>query len=128
MENDLPARDRFFNAKLGGRAGGGKAWDGVGRKQGTGLKSFGGGAEGGPPTGACFLEKEEFGAVLGANNAGGDDFGVIKYEKVSGGKEGGEVTNREIGDLVCGTAEEKEAGRVAGMSWRSGNPIRGDGD
>ena len=128
MENDLPARDRFFNAKLGGRAGGGKAWDGVGRKQGTGLKSFGGGAEGGPPTGACFLEKEEFGAVLGANNAGGDDFGVIKYEKVSGGKEGGEVTNREIGDLICGTAEKKEAGRVAGMSWRSGNSIRGDGD
>ena len=128
MENDLPARDRFFNAKLGGRAGGGKAWDGVGRKQGTGLKSFGGGAEGGPPTGARFLEKEEFGAVLGADKAGGDDFGVIEYEKVSGGKEGGQVTNREIGDLVCGTAEEKEAGGVAGMSGRGGNPIRWDGD
>ena len=31
MENDLATRDRFFNAKLGGGAGGGKAWDGVGR-------------------------------------------------------------------------------------------------
>jgi hypothetical protein len=92
------------------------------------LKSFRGGAEGGPPTGARFLQKEEFGAVLGANKAGGDDFRVIEYEKVSGGKEGGQVTNREIGDLVCGTAEEKEAGGVAGMSGRGGNPIRWDGD
>jgi len=38
------------------------------------LKAFGGGAEGGPPTGARFLEKEKFGAVLGADKAGGDDF------------------------------------------------------
>jgi hypothetical protein len=92
------------------------------------LKSFGGGAEGGPPTGARFLKKEEFGAIWGANKAGGDDFGVIEYEKVSGGKEGGEVTNREIVDLVCGTAEEKKAGGVAGMSWGGGNSIRWDGD
>jgi hypothetical protein len=92
------------------------------------LKSFGGGAEGGPPTGARFLEKEEFGAVLGADKSGGDDFGVIEYEKVSGGKEGGEVTNCEIGDLVCGTAEEKKAGGVAGMSRGGGNPIVGDID
>ena len=92
------------------------------------MKSFGGGAEGGPPTGARFLKKEEFGAVLGADKSGGDDFGVIEYEKVSGGKEGGEVTNREIGDLVCGTAEEKKAGGVAGMSWGVGNSIVGDID
>ena len=124
----MPAGDRFFNTKLGGRAGGGKAWDGIGQKEGTGLKSFGGGAEGGPPTGARFLEKEEFGAVLGANKAGGDDFGVIEYEKVSGGKKRGEVTNRKIGDLVCSTAKEKEAGGIAGMSRRGGNPIRWDGD
>jgi hypothetical protein len=57
VENDLAARDRFFNAKLGGRAGGSIAWDGVGRQEGTGLKAFGGSAEGGPPTGASFLEK-----------------------------------------------------------------------
>ena len=31
MENDLATGDRFFNAKLGSRAGGGKAGDGVGR-------------------------------------------------------------------------------------------------
>ena len=124
----MPAGDRFFDAKLGGRAGRGKAWDGVGRKEGTGLKSFGGGAEGGPPARASFLEKEKFSAVLGADKAGGDDFGVIEYEKVSRGKEGGEVTNREIGDLVCGTAEEKEAGGVAGMSWGGGNSIRWDID
>ena len=92
------------------------------------MKSFGGGAEGGPPTGARFLEKEEFGAVLGANKSGGDDFRVIEYEKVIGGKEGGEVTNCEIGDLVCSTAEEKEAGGVAGMSRGGGNPIVGDID
>jgi hypothetical protein len=92
------------------------------------LKSFGGGAEGGPPTGASFLEKEEFSSVLGADKAGWDDFGVIEYEKVSGGKEGGEVSNREIGDLVCGTAEEKKAGGVAGISWGGGNSIVGDID
>jgi len=86
VENDLPAGDRFFDAKLGGRAGRGKAWDGVGRKEGTGLKSFGGGAEGGPPARASFLEKEKFSAVLGADKAGGDDFGVIEYENVSRGK------------------------------------------
>jgi hypothetical protein len=128
VENDLPTRDRFFNAKLGGRAGGGKAWDGVGRKQGTGLKSFGGGAEGGPPTRARFLEKEEFGAVLGANKAGRDDFGVIQYEKVSGGKEGGQVTNRSIGHFSSCSVNVEEAGRVAGMSGGGGNPIRWDGD
>ena len=92
------------------------------------MKAFGRSAECGPPPGTSFLEKEEFGAVLGADKAGGDDFGVIEYEKVSGGKEGGEVTNRKIGDLVCGTAEEKNAGGVAGMSWGGGNSIRWDGD
>ena len=92
------------------------------------MKSFGGGAEGGPPTGARFLKKEEFGAVLGADKAGGDDFGVIEYETVSGGREGGEVTNRSYADLVCGTAEKNKAGRVAGMSWGDGNSIRWDGD
>ena len=65
---------------------------------------------------------------MGANKAGGDDFGVIEYKTVSGGKEGGEVTNREVGDLVCGTAEKKEAGGVAGVSGGGGNPIVGDID
>jgi len=92
------------------------------------LKAFGRSAECGPPPGTSFLEKEEFGAVLGADKAGGDDFGVIEYEKVRGGKEGGEITNGEIGDFVCGTAKEKEAGRVAGMGGGGGNPIVWDID
>jgi hypothetical protein len=128
VENDLATRDRFFNAKLGGRAGGGEAWEGVGRQESTGLKSFGGGAEGGPPTGARFLEKEDFGAVLGANKAGGDDFRVIEYEKVSGGKEGGKVTNRSIGHFSSCSVNVEEAGGVAGMSGCGGDSIRWDGD
>jgi len=92
------------------------------------LKAFGWGAEGGPPARASFLEKEEFGAVLGAYKASRDDFGVIEHKKVSGGKEGGQVTNREIGDLVCGAAEEKKAGGVARMSGGGGNQIVGNID
>ena len=128
MENDLPPRDRFFNAKLGSRAGGCKTGGGVGRKEGTGLKSFGWGAEGGPPTGASFLEKEEFSSVLGADKAGGDDFRVIEHKKVSGGKEGGEVTNRSISHFTSCSVNVKEAGGVAGMSGGGGNSIRWDGD
>jgi hypothetical protein len=92
------------------------------------LKSFGGCAEGGPPTGASFLEKEEFSTVLGADKAGGDDFGVIEYEKVSGGKEGGEVMNRSIGHFSSCSVNVKEAGGVAGMSGGGGNSIRWDGN
>jgi len=92
------------------------------------LKSFGGGAEGGPPTGASFLEKEEFSSVLGADKAGGDDFRVIENKKVTGGKERGEVTNRSIGHFSSCSVNAKEAGGVAGMSRRGGNPIVGDID
>jgi hypothetical protein len=92
------------------------------------LKSFGGGAEGGPPTGARFLEKEKFSSVLGADKAGGDDFRVIEYKKVSGGKEGGEVTNRSIGHFSSCSVNMKEAGGVAGMSGGGGNSIRWDRD
>ena len=80
------------------------------------MKSFGGSAEGGPPTGARFFEKEELSAVLGADQAGGNDFRVIEHKKVSGGEEGWEVTNREIGDFVCRTAYEEQACGVPGMS------------
>ena len=92
------------------------------------MKSFGGGAEGGPPTGASFLEKEEFSSVLGADKAGGDDFRVIEHKKVSWGKEGGEVTNRSIGHFSSCSVNVKEAGGVAGMSGGGGNSIRWDGD
>ena len=79
-------------------------------------------------SGARFLEKEEFGAVLGANKAGGDDFRVIEHKKVSGGKEGREVTNRSIGHFSSCSVNVKEAGGVAGMSGGGGNSIRWDGD
>jgi hypothetical protein len=92
------------------------------------LKSFGGCAEGGPPTGASFLEKEEFSSVLGADKAGGDDFRVIERKKVSGGKERGEVTNRSIGHFSSCSVNVKEAGGVAGMSGGCGNSIWWDGD
>ena len=118
----------FFDTELGSGSCGGRAWDGVGRDDSAGLEAFGGGTEGGPPTGASFFEEEEFGTVLGADQAGGDDFGVIEYEKVSGGKEGGEVTNREIGNLVCGPAEEKKAGGVARVSGGGGDSVVGDSD
>jgi hypothetical protein len=55
-EEELAARDGFFDAEEWG--GGGGAVEGVGKKAGTWGEAFGGGAEGGPPTGAGFLEEE----------------------------------------------------------------------
>jgi hypothetical protein len=65
---------------------------------------------------------------LGADKAGGDDFGVIEYEKVSGGKDGGEVTYREISHFSSCSFNQEETGRLAGMSGGGGNPIRRDSD
>ena len=70
----MAARDGFFHSKLGGGTARCGSWDGIGGNGGTGLEAFGGGAEGGPPTRAGFFKEEEFGAVLGADEAGGDDF------------------------------------------------------
>jgi hypothetical protein len=92
------------------------------------LETFGGGAEGGPPTWAGFFKEEEFGAVLGADEAGGDDFRVIEDEKVCGGEEGGEVTDGEIGEFACGAAEKEESGGVAGVGGGSGDSVVGDSD
>ena len=64
----------FFDSELGSGSSGGRAWDGVGREDGAGLEAFGWGTEGGPPAGAGFFEKEEFSSVLGADEAGGNDF------------------------------------------------------
>ncbi len=64
----------FFDSELGSGSSGGRAWDGVGRDDSAGLEAFGGGTEGGPPAGAGFFEKEEFSSVLGADEAGGNDF------------------------------------------------------
>ena len=88
FENQLAARDVFFDSELGWWAGWGKARDGVGREEGAGLEAFGGGDEGGPPARAGFFEEKEFRAVLGADEAGGDDFGVIEDEEFGWGEEG----------------------------------------
>ena len=64
----------FFDSELGSGSSGGRARDGVGRDDSAGLEAFGGGTEGGPPAGAGFFEKEEFSSVLGADEAGGNDF------------------------------------------------------
>ena len=53
------------------------------------MEAFGGGAEGGPPTWAGFFKKKEFGAVLGADESGGDDFRIVEDEEVCGGEKGG---------------------------------------
>jgi hypothetical protein len=92
------------------------------------LEAFGGGAEGGPPTWAGFFEEEEFGTVLGADEAGGDDLRVIEDEEVLWGQEGGEVADGEIGEFSGGAAEEEESGGVAGVGWGGSDPIVRDGE
>ena len=64
----------FFDSELGSWSSRGGAWDGVGRDDSAGLEAFGGGTEGGPPAGAGFFEEKKLGAVLGADEAGGNDF------------------------------------------------------
>ena len=62
------------------------------------------------------------------DEAGGDDFRVIEYEKVSWAEEGGEVADGEIGEFSGGSAEYEEAGGVAGVGWGGSNPIVRDGE
>ncbi len=92
------------------------------------MEAFGGGTEGGPPTGASFFEEEEFGTVLGADQAGGDDFGVIEYEKVSGGKEGGEIADGEVAHYSGCLVNMEKAGGVARVSGGGGDSVVGDSD
>jgi hypothetical protein len=61
------------------------------------LESFGGGAKGGPPSGASFFEEKEFRAALGTDEASGDDLGVVENEKVFWREDGGEVADVKIG-------------------------------
>ena len=124
----MAAWDGFFDSELGGGTDGGGSWNGIGENGGTGLEAFGGGAEGGPPTWASFFEEEEFGAVLGTDEAGGDDLRVVEDEEIFWGEEGGEVADGEIGEFTSGAAESEEAGRVAGVGWGGGDPIVGDGE
>ena len=55
---------------------------GIGEKVGTGGQAFGRSAEGSPPTGTGFFQEEKFCAILGADEAGGDNLGVIKDQEV----------------------------------------------
>jgi len=92
------------------------------------LEAFGGSAEGGPPTWASFFKEEEFSAVLGTDEAGGDDLRVVENEKVFLGEEGGQVANGEIGEFACGAAEEEESGGVAGVGGGGSDSVVGDSD
>jgi hypothetical protein len=94
---------------------------GVGKKAGTWGEAFGGGAEGGPPTGAGFLEEEELGAVMGAEEAGGDDLGVVEDEEVGGVEEAGEVGDVVVGEGLGFAAKEEKAGRVARVGGLGGD-------
>ena len=127
-QDELTARDGFFDSKLGGGTYGGGSRDGIGENGGAGLEALGGGTEGGPPTWASFFEEEEFGAVLGADEASGDDLGVIEDEEVCGGEEGGQIADGEIGQFACGATQEEESGGVAGVGGGGSDPIVRDGE
>ena len=124
-DEELAAGDGFFDAE-GGRGGRG-ALEGVGKEVGAGGESLGRGAEGGPPARAGFLEKEEFRAVLGADQAGGDDLGVVEDEEVVGLEQVGQIPDLMVLKGLGMTIEDKEAGRVAGVSGLGGDPIGGQG-
>ena len=78
--NQLAAGDGFFNTENGG--GGGRPVEGVWREIGAWNKAFGRSAESGPPAGAGFLKKQELGPILGADEPGRDDPGVIEDQEV----------------------------------------------
>jgi hypothetical protein len=65
---------------------------------------------------------------LGADEASGDDFGVIEDEEIFWEEERWEITDRSIGHLSGSTINVKEAGRVSWMDGCSGNSIWGNGD
>ncbi|MEY5063195.1 MAG: hypothetical protein RLZZ112_1159, partial [Verrucomicrobiota bacterium] len=53
-------------------------------------------AESSPPSGAGFFKKEEFSAVLGTDQSGWDDLGIIKNQKVGVFEELGKIPNMMI--------------------------------
>jgi len=92
------------------------------------LESLGGSAEGGPPTRTGFFYKQEFGPILGADNASRDDVGIIEYEEIFWGEEGREITDRSIGHFSGCSINVEETGRVPRMGGCGGNSSWGDGD
>ena len=78
--DQLAAGDGFFDTeKRESRWG---PVEGVWKEFGARGEAFGRGAESGPPAGAGFLKKQELGSILGADDPGGDNLGVIKDQKV----------------------------------------------
>ena len=78
--DQLAAGNGFFHPEQGGF--GGRALERIGKQVGAGREALGGSAEGGPPAGAGFLKKQELGSILGADDPGGDNLGVIKDQEV----------------------------------------------
>jgi len=65
---------------------------------------------------------------LGADEASGNDFGVIEDEEIFWGEEGGEITDRSIGHFSGCPVNMEEARRISWMSGCGRNPIRRYGD
>lgn len=120
--------DRFLDSELGDGSDGGEARDGIWKNNGSWLESFGGGAKGGPPAWAGFFQQQEFGPILRADEASGDDFRVIEDEKIFWGEKRGQITDRSIVHFSGRSVNMEEAGRVPRMGGGGGDPIRGDGN
>jgi hypothetical protein len=56
--------------------------EGVRKEVGARDEAFGGSSQGGPPAWAGFFKKQELGSILGADDPGGDNLGVIKDQEV----------------------------------------------
>jgi hypothetical protein len=65
---------------------------------------------------------------LGADEASGDDFGVIEYEEIFWQKKGRKIMDRSIGHYSGCSVNMEESRRVSWMSGCGGDSIRGDGD
>ena len=78
--DQLASGDGFFDTEKGESRWG--PVEGVWKEVGARGEAFGRGAESGPPAGAGFLKKQELGSILGADDPGGDNLGVIKDQEV----------------------------------------------
>jgi len=103
------------------------ALEGVGKKVGAGGEAFGGRAEGGPPARAGFLQKKELGLVLGANEAGRDDLGVVEDEQILLLQEIRQIPDEKILQKALLAADEEEAGGIPGVGGLRGDSSQGQG-
>ena len=122
-DHQLAAWDGFFHTEE--RGGGRGALEGVWKKIRAWCEAFGRGAKGGPPARAGFFQKQKFCAVLGADHAGGNDFGVVEDQEVCRLEQTGQVFNIMILKEMILASKDKESGRVPWMTGVSGDPIGG---